>query len=79
MSTQTPSPLRRPESRAGTGTTESPIGGLYLDAQSKAKMKANGHESTAPCGCAVTVTFFSDDSHRTDFSRCIEHPKKRPS
>jgi hypothetical protein len=53
----------------------SPIGGLILDAERKAKKKAGGHASSAPCGCEVTVRWFSANSRSTSFDRCPEHPK----
>ena len=62
-----------------TTVTECPVGLLYLDAVKKAKKKAHGHTSEAPCGCAVTVTYFSEISHSTKFERCAAHPKSERS
>lgn len=64
-----------------TTTTSDSVGRLYLDAQKRAQKKASGYTSKAPCGCAVTVTYFPGSalSHSTKFERCHEHPKPERS
>lgn len=54
-----------------------PIGGLIIDSEAKAKKKASGyHESTAPCGCMVATSWFSENSRTTHIERCTEHTKR---
>lgn len=58
-------------------TATDPIGGLIIAATKQAKKKANGHTSTAECGCMVTVSFFSKDSSTVKIERCFNHPVRR--
>lgn len=56
-----------------------PVGGLIIDAEAKAKKKTSqAHTSTAPCGCQVTVGWFTKSSRLTQIERCHEHtPEER--
>lgn len=55
-----------------------PVGLLILDAEQRAKKKASSvHTSTAPCGCTVTVSWFSEHSRSNDIDRCPEHEYPR--
>jgi hypothetical protein len=51
------------------------IGTLIVEATKRAKAKKNGHTATAPCGCSVTITFFSTHSSTMRIDRCADHPK----
>lgn len=58
--------------------TQDPIGGLLLAAEKHSLKKASRyHEAIAPCGCLVTVHWFSPGSRWARFERCPEHPKER--
>jgi hypothetical protein len=54
-----------------------PVGLLILDAEKRAKKKAGGHTSEAPCGCRVTVSWFSEHSRSNKIERCTEHEYPR--
>lgn len=58
--------------------TASPIGGLYLEAQRRAKQKASRqHTCEAPCECRVSVSWFTEDSHSVRFEPCHEHADRK--
>ena len=53
----------------------SPVGALIVEAGTKAKKKpSKTHTAVASCGCEVTVSWFSENSHTIGTSRCTEHP-----
>lgn len=54
--------------------SESPVGTLILDAEQRSAKKATKtHTSEAPCGCQVTVAWFSEHSRSNAIERCTEH------
>lgn len=53
-----------------------PIGELIVEGEVKGKSKARGHTATAPCGCEVTIAYFTATSYSADIQRCAEHPVK---
>lgn len=60
--------------------SESPVGRMAAVAETKARKKASKtHTETAPCGCSVTIAFFSSDSYTYSPKRCHQHPVRRAS
>lgn len=54
--------------------TAAPVGLLILDAEVRSQKKSTKiHTSTAPCGCRVTVSWFSEASRSIKTERCTEH------
>lgn len=54
------------------------IGALMVEAETKAKTKANGYLAKATdCTCEVEVVWFSESSRRYRISRCAEHPVRK--
>lgn len=52
----------------------SPIGALSVEAEQKAAKKATrSHTAQGPCGCQVTVAWFTATSRSYKFEPCHDH------
>jgi hypothetical protein len=58
--------------------SESPIGRLIVATSETAKtMKNKTHTKTAPCGCRVTVSWFSEGGSSNKIEPCSAHPVRK--